>query len=52
MSIDGTGEHPPGQDPPLPAAPRGGAAPGAMRGQITLPDDFDAPLDDLFKVLR
>lgn len=28
------------------------AAPGAMRGQITLPDDFDAPLDDLFEALR
>ena len=24
------------------------AAPGAMRGQIQLADDFDAPLDDLF----
>ncbi len=25
------------------------AAPGAMRGQITLAKDFDAPLDDLFE---
>jgi antitoxin (DNA-binding transcriptional repressor) of toxin-antitoxin stability system len=24
------------------------AAPGAMRGQIQLSDDFDAPLDGLF----
>jgi len=24
------------------------AAPGAMRGQIELADDFDAPLDELF----
>jgi prevent-host-death family protein len=28
------------------------AAPGAMRGQITLADDFDAPLDDLFEALQ
>ena len=28
------------------------AAPGAMRGQIQIGDDFDAPLDDLFEVLR
>jgi antitoxin (DNA-binding transcriptional repressor) of toxin-antitoxin stability system len=26
------------------------AAPGAMRGQITLSDDFDAPLDGLFEL--
>jgi len=25
------------------------AAPGAMRGQISLTDDFDAPLDELFE---
>ncbi len=28
------------------------AAPGAMRGGIELADDFDAPLDGLFEVLR
>ena len=28
------------------------AAPGAMRGQIQLADDFDAPLDDLFEALQ
>ena len=28
------------------------AAPGAMRGQIELSEDFDAPLDDLFEVMR
>jgi len=28
------------------------AAPGAMRGQIQLADDFDAPLDALFEALR
>lgn len=33
--------------PPRPVAP-----PGAMRGQIEVADDFDAPLDDLFDVLR
>ncbi|MFM7675404.1 MAG: type II toxin-antitoxin system Phd/YefM family antitoxin [Synechococcus sp.] len=27
------------------------AAPGAMRGQIALADDFDAPLDGLFEAL-
>ncbi len=27
------------------------AAPGAMRGQIKLADDFDAPLDGLFEAL-
>lgn len=27
-------------------------APGAMRGQIALSDDFDAPLDGLFEALR
>ena len=27
------------------------AAPGAMRGQIKLADDFDAPLDELFEAL-
>lgn len=28
------------------------APPGAMRGQITLAEDFDAPLDDLFEALQ
>jgi len=28
------------------------AEPGAMRGQIQLRDDFDAPLADLFEALR
>ena len=28
------------------------AAPGAMRGQIELRDDFNAPLDGLFEALR
>jgi prevent-host-death family protein len=28
------------------------AAPGAMRGQIQLGADFDAPLDDLFEALE
>jgi prevent-host-death family protein len=28
------------------------AAPGAMRGQIEMAEDFDAPLDDLFEVLQ
>jgi len=28
------------------------AAPGAMRGQIELTDDFDAPLDQLFDAPR
>ena len=28
------------------------AAPGAMRGQIQLSDDFDAPLDGLFAALQ
>ena len=28
------------------------AAPGAMRGQITLADGFAAPLDDLFEALQ
>jgi antitoxin (DNA-binding transcriptional repressor) of toxin-antitoxin stability system len=27
------------------------AAPGAMRGQITLAEDFNAPLDGLFEAL-
>jgi prevent-host-death family protein len=27
------------------------AAPGAMRGQIEVADDFDAPLDELFDAL-
>ena len=27
------------------------ATPGAMRGQISLTHDFDAPLDDLFEAL-
>lgn len=27
------------------------AAPGAMRGQIAIADDFDAPLDGLFEAL-
>ena len=35
------------QKPPTPVA-----APGAMRGQIELSEDFDAPLDDLFEVMR
>ncbi len=34
------------------SAERTVAAPGAMRGQIQISDDFDAPLDDLFEVLR
>lgn len=28
------------------------AAPGAMRGQIELADDFDAPLEALFEALQ
>jgi antitoxin (DNA-binding transcriptional repressor) of toxin-antitoxin stability system len=28
------------------------AAPGAMRGQIALADDFDAPLDGMFEALQ
>ena len=28
------------------------AAPGAMRGQIALAEDFDAPLDGLFEALQ
>ena len=28
------------------------AAPGAMRGQITLAEDFNAPLDGLFEALQ
>ncbi len=28
------------------------AAPGAMRGQIELADNFDAPLDHLFEALQ
>ena len=28
------------------------AAPGAMRGQITLAEDFDAPLEGLFEALQ
>ena len=28
------------------------AAPGAMRGQIQLSDDFDAPLDGLLEALQ
>jgi antitoxin (DNA-binding transcriptional repressor) of toxin-antitoxin stability system len=28
------------------------AAPGAMRGQIALADEFDAPLDGLFEALQ
>jgi len=28
------------------------AAPGAMQGQITVQEDFDAPLDPLFEALR
>ncbi|MFM8604823.1 MAG: type II toxin-antitoxin system Phd/YefM family antitoxin [Cyanobium sp.] len=27
------------------------AAPGSMRGRITIADDFDAPLDGLFEAL-
>lgn len=30
---------------------RGVAAPGAMRGEIELAEDFDAPLDSLFEAL-
>ncbi len=33
------------------AAPPGLSRPGAMRGQIKLADDFDAPLDGLFEAL-
>jgi prevent-host-death family protein len=33
--------------PPQPVA-----APGAMRGQIEMAEDFDAPLDELFDALR
>ena len=28
------------------------ATPGAMRGQIALADEFDAPLNELFEALR
>jgi antitoxin (DNA-binding transcriptional repressor) of toxin-antitoxin stability system len=35
------------QAPALSVAP-----PGAMRGQIALADDFDAPLDGLFEALQ
>jgi len=28
------------------------APPGSMKGQIWMADDFDAPLDDLFDVLK
>ena len=28
------------------------AAPGAMRGQIEICEDFDAPLEDLFEAMR
>ena len=34
------------------APPRPVAAPGAMRGQIQLSEDFDAPLDGLFEALQ
>jgi prevent-host-death family protein len=34
------------------APARRAAAPGAMRGQIQLSDDFDAPLDQLFEALQ
>lgn len=34
------------------APPQQVAEPGTMRGQITLSDDFDAPLDGLFEALR
>lgn len=34
------------------SAERTVAAPGGMRGQVQIADDFDAPLDDLFEVLR
>ena len=34
------------------APPRPVAAPGAMRGQIGLAEDFDAPLDGLFEALQ
>ena len=33
---------------PLPTV----AAPGGMRGRITLADGFDAPLDELFEALQ
>ena len=33
------------------APPQSVAPPGAMRGQIEVADDFDAPLDELFDVL-
>lgn len=34
------------------APARSVAAPGAMRGQIQLSDDFDAPLEGLFEALQ
>ena len=34
------------------ASARPVAAPGAMRGQIQLSDDFDAPLEGLFEPLQ
>jgi antitoxin (DNA-binding transcriptional repressor) of toxin-antitoxin stability system len=34
------------------APARSVAAPGAMRGQIALADDFDAPLVGLFEALQ
>ena len=38
----------------IPYAPpiRGIAPPGGMRGEIWIADDFDAPIDDLFDVLK
>ncbi|MCP9848807.1 type II toxin-antitoxin system Phd/YefM family antitoxin [Cyanobium sp. Morenito 9A2] len=37
---------------PLHRIAPGVAPPGAMRGEITMADDFDRPLDDLFTVLQ
>ena len=33
-------------------APQTIAPPGAMRGQISISEDFDAPLDNVFDALR
>jgi len=37
---------------PIQAQASGVGPPGAMRGEITMADDFDRPLDDLFTVLQ
>ncbi|APD47557.1 type II toxin-antitoxin system prevent-host-death family antitoxin [Synechococcus sp. CS-602] len=37
---------------PIQAQASGVAPPGAMRGEITMADDFDRTLDDLFTVLQ